>query len=123
MGLSKRQTLAVQKAIKVLTSGVLPGSQDDENTIEHIPSNRCGCPLEELKGAEMRNGAMARLSRLDRRELAVVRQRFGLDGEDPVTLKELGERLGCTKGASGRSNAMPWRNSADRWLLSSCSVE
>ena len=30
---------------------------------------------------------------------------FGLDGEDPMTLKEIGERLGLTRAAFGRLRA------------------
>jgi RNA polymerase primary sigma factor len=32
-----------------------------------------------------------------RREAAILRLRFGLDGEEPLTLKEIGERVGLTR--------------------------
>ncbi len=34
------------------------------------------------------------LEKMDPREAAVLRLRFGLDEEEPKTLKEIGERLG-----------------------------
>jgi hypothetical protein len=37
------------------------------------------------------------IARLDRRETLVIRQRFGLDGEPPKTLKQLAEALGLTR--------------------------
>jgi RNA polymerase sigma factor (sigma-70 family) len=37
------------------------------------------------------------LSKMDKREAAVLRLRFGLDGEEPKTLKEIGECLGLTR--------------------------
>jgi RNA polymerase primary sigma factor len=37
------------------------------------------------------------LEQMDKREAAVLRLRFGLDGEDPKTLKEIGDRLGLTR--------------------------
>ena len=37
------------------------------------------------------------LTKMDQREAAVLRMRFGLDNEEPKTLKEIGERLGLTR--------------------------
>jgi RNA polymerase primary sigma factor len=37
------------------------------------------------------------LDRLGEREATVLRLRFGLDGDEPKTLKEIGERLGLTR--------------------------
>lgn len=34
---------------------------------------------------------------LDARQLQIIRMRFGLDGEEPKTLREIGERLGITR--------------------------
>jgi len=40
---------------------------------------------------------MELLEQMDQREAAVLRLRFGLEGEDPKTLKEIGDRLGLTR--------------------------
>jgi RNA polymerase primary sigma factor len=37
------------------------------------------------------------LDRMDKREATVLRMRFGLDDEEPKTLKEIGECLGLTR--------------------------
>jgi RNA polymerase primary sigma factor len=37
------------------------------------------------------------LDQISPRESAVLRLRFGLDGEDPKTLREIGDRLGLTR--------------------------
>ena len=37
------------------------------------------------------------LNKMDQREATVLRMRFGLDHEEPKTLKEIGERLGLTR--------------------------
>ena len=34
---------------------------------------------------------------MDEREATVLRMRFGLDGHEPHTLKEIGEQLGLTR--------------------------
>jgi RNA polymerase primary sigma factor len=97
MGLSKRQTRAVNKAIMVLTSGQSAGVEEQDKLIEQITSTRCACPLEELNEAEQTQGAMEGLADLDDREATIIRLRFGLDGESPFTLKEVGAKMGYTK--------------------------
>jgi RNA polymerase primary sigma factor len=97
LNLSKRQTRAVQKAIMVLTSGQSTTTSGDDNLIDQISSNRCGCPLQELDEAEEVQGAMEGLDKLDERETKIIRLRFGLDGESPFTLKEVGAKMGYTK--------------------------
>jgi len=37
------------------------------------------------------------LEKMDEREASVLRMRFGLEGEEPKTLKEIGECLGLTR--------------------------
>ncbi len=37
------------------------------------------------------------LDKMDKREATVLRMRFGLDAEEPKTLKEIGECLGLTR--------------------------
>jgi RNA polymerase primary sigma factor len=97
MKLSKRQRRAVQKALLVLASGHSSGSPEGQSTIDQIASNRCGCPSEELHGFEQLRDALNGLTNLDDREATILKMRFGLEGEKPVTLKEVGERLGFTK--------------------------
>src|SRR5438128_11312593 len=40
---------------------------------------------------------MTLLEKMDKREATVLRMRFGLDDEEPKTLKEIGECLGLTR--------------------------
>ena len=40
---------------------------------------------------------MKKVEVLSAREAAVLRMRFGLDDEQPMTLKEIGESLGLTR--------------------------
>jgi RNA polymerase primary sigma factor len=40
---------------------------------------------------------MTLLDRMDPREATVLRMRFGLNDEEPKTLKEIGESLGLTR--------------------------
>jgi RNA polymerase primary sigma factor len=97
VGLSKRQTKAVLKAILVLSSGQYAGPDEHENLINQLVSMRYGCPLKELSDAEEVKTAMNGLAKLDERETDIIRLRFGLDGDSPKTLKQLGEQMGYTK--------------------------
>ena len=40
---------------------------------------------------------MALLETMDEREATILRMRFGLEGHEPQTLKEIGQQLGLTR--------------------------
>ena len=50
-----------------------------------------------LEAADEVRGVKARLGRLDERSRRVVELRFGLGGEGPLTLREVGQRLGLRR--------------------------
>src|SRR5271165_4594433 len=54
-------------------------------------------PEAALELSDDREEVLRRLDRLDERERLVVSLRFGLDGELPQTLREIGRRLGVTR--------------------------
>jgi RNA polymerase primary sigma factor len=95
--LSARQTRAVLKGLRVLASGQAQGDDSDDNPIEKMPDVGKTCPVDELAGAEQMRAALSSLGRLNDRELTVLRLRYGLDGETPVTLREIGAQWGYTR--------------------------
>jgi RNA polymerase primary sigma factor len=50
-----------------------------------------------LEADDERKSLLRRLQRLDERERSILTLRFGLEGEVPLTLKEVGQRLGVTR--------------------------
>jgi RNA polymerase primary sigma factor len=50
-----------------------------------------------IEAEEDRSELRRRLAMLDDRERAILNDRFGLDGQPPLTLKEVGKRLGVTR--------------------------
>ncbi len=50
-----------------------------------------------LESDDERNILLRRLERLDDRERVILSLRYGLEGEQPQTLKEIGRRLGVTR--------------------------
>jgi RNA polymerase primary sigma factor len=77
-----------------------------EGTRESPGESRCICggssdPTRsheaEWEAEEERQAVRRRLERLDARERLVVALRFGLEGDRPLTLQEVGRRLGVTR--------------------------
>ena len=52
----------------------------------------------ELQAERIKNRLQARLlENIDEREANILKLRYGLSGEDPLTLKEIGQRIGLTR--------------------------
>jgi RNA polymerase primary sigma factor len=97
LGLKPKQVRAVRKALRVLASGRQSENTDEGVPLDYVAAEGTTCPVEELAGAEEVRKAVESLSTLSEREAMILRLRFGLDGAKPVTLKEVGERLGYTR--------------------------
>jgi RNA polymerase sigma factor (sigma-70 family) len=71
---------------------------DDESRLARHMADGEWSPEAELECSEEQGSLRARIEeRLDERERLVIDLRFGLDGGDPQTLKEIGQRLGVTR--------------------------
>ena len=62
-----------------------------------VADEREQTPFEALRDSDMREKVMDALAVLNERERKIIAARFGLDGEEPVTLEELGSNLGITR--------------------------
>ena len=58
---------------------------------------RLKAPDEEMLDHDILRHAMELLGDLEEREATVLKLRFGLGGEEPKTLKEIGAELGLTR--------------------------
>ena len=73
---------------------------DDENLTrlsDLIKDEITGGPYEYAFSSTLQKTVGSILSRLSRREMKIIQLRFGLDGEDPLTLEETGKILGITR--------------------------
>jgi RNA polymerase primary sigma factor len=95
LGLSDAQRVLVERAKRASQLRLEGG--DDESWSPDEASDRHAGPEAALEAADERRDLLARLDRLDARERAIVTLRFGLDGDGPLTLKEVGRRLGVTR--------------------------
>ena len=80
------------------TSLDAPIGDDETNRVADIVKDESAdTPYEQLE--EKTNSALVHemVETLDAREKAILRQRFGLDGDDRKTLEEIGEQFGVTR--------------------------
>jgi RNA polymerase primary sigma factor len=98
LGLNEQQKFLVMKARNARDSrleGVLPGGSRPWPSAVMMDSDEA--PEALLEADEERNGLQQRLGRLECRERTVLILRYGLDGQRPMKLHEVGQRLGLSK--------------------------
>ncbi len=98
LGLPKKKLNIIKKAIRVYNSAPQTDQGDAGWSIdEMLMDNRSKAPDMEMGDNEDLKHVMVLLEKMDKREASVLRMRFGLDDEEPKTLKEIGECLGLTR--------------------------
>jgi len=98
MGLPKKKLNIIKKAIRVYNAA--PQSDQGEqgwSIDEMLQDSRSKTPDTEMVETDDLKHVMLLLDKMDKREATVLRMRFGLDDEEPKTLKEIGECLGLTR--------------------------
>ena len=88
----------IKKAIRIYNST----PQTDQSEVgwslgEMIMDDRIKNPEDELVENDVLKNVMEMIKVMDEREATVLRMRFGLEGFEPHTLKEIGEQLGLTR--------------------------
>jgi RNA polymerase primary sigma factor len=98
LGLPKKKLPIIKKAIRI-SNGTPQSDQTDAGWSlgEMVMDERLKSPDEELLDHDILRHAMQLLDTLDDREATVLKLRFGLDGCEPHTLKEIGAELGLTR--------------------------
>jgi len=69
----------------------------NQNADETMPAASYHLPGDDLAGAEELQKIVKLLDRLDEREAQVLKLRFGINGTEPLTLKQIGAKLGLTR--------------------------
>ena len=78
------------------TQSTLPGT--DEFTLEDVlPDESVGDPVEVIDHVELSGRLAEAVDELDDRARQILEARFGLGGQAPLTLQEIGERLGLSR--------------------------
>jgi RNA polymerase primary sigma factor len=98
LNLPKKKLNIIKKAIRIYSAtpqGEEPAS--GWSLDEMLVDGRARTPENEMGETDELRHVLHMLDKMDPREATVLRMRFGLDGEDPKTLKEIGECLGLTR--------------------------
>ncbi len=98
MGISKRQVSVVTRAARAFSSPYQAVSEDaDWSLSEMVADEGAPSPADILLENRRKAAVNDMLSKIDERAAEILRLRFGLDGNEAMTLKEIGERIGLTR--------------------------
>jgi RNA polymerase primary sigma factor len=96
--LSESKVSHIRNAVKAVSA---PTQDTDGVTgqalTEGLPDHKTPQPEEQLLGESETTEVVALLDDLDQRESKILRLRYGLEGGDPMTLKEIGAEIGLTR--------------------------
>lgn len=98
LGLPRKKLPIIKKAI--LVNNLMP--QNDQPEVgwtlnEMIMDERSRSPDEEMLESDNLSFIMEQIELMDQRDATILKMRFGLGDHEPLTLKEIGERLGLTR--------------------------
>jgi RNA polymerase primary sigma factor len=98
LNLPKKKLAIIKKAIRVYNSAPQTEQTDTGWSLDEMvmDANSKSPDLELVESDDLKH-VLELLDKMDKREATVLRMRFGLDQEEPKTLKEIGESLGLTR--------------------------
>jgi RNA polymerase primary sigma factor len=99
MRLPPRKMRIIRKAVRAFQRSPQPTSMgDDGPTLSDILTDtRTPAPDQEALNRDEVSTIRKLLDAIDQREAQILRMRFGLDGHEPLTLKEVGRKIGLTR--------------------------
>jgi RNA polymerase primary sigma factor len=98
LDLPKKKLAIIKKAIRVYNSAPQTDQAESGWSLdEMLMDANTKTPDTEMVEADDLHHVLDLLEKMDQREATVLRMRFGLDDEEPKTLKEIGECLGLTR--------------------------
>ena len=101
MHVPMRKANVIHRIVEVLsTTGESSGSDetDEDQMLEAILEDPSGSrPEDALIAVEEKLKALKLLNEIDPREADVLRMHYGLDGNKPMSLKEIGKKMGLTR--------------------------
>jgi RNA polymerase primary sigma factor len=98
LGLPRKKLPIIKKAIRIYNSTPQTDQADAGWSLgEMVMDENLRSPEDELLTHDSLTKVMGMIDTMDAREATVLRMRFGLDHQDPKTLKEIGESLGLTR--------------------------
>ncbi len=88
----------IKHALKAMASGAqLPEDDSSADWAQNLADDKGPAPEDKLFDESEEQMIRDLLNSIDQREATVLRMRYGLDGEDPKTLKQIGQEVGLTR--------------------------
>ena len=98
MGLSRKKVDVIARAARAFSSPFQAVSDDAEWSLsEMLADEGSRSPVDIILDNRRATAVMKALNSIDERASTVLRMRFGLDGNAPMTLKEIGAKIGLTR--------------------------
>jgi len=102
MHLRLRKARVIHQIVKILSSvrdahGYDDSNEEDEMLEAILEDQSIGQPEDALVADEEKAKAIRLLDEIEPREAHVLRLHYGLDGRRPLTLRQIGEKLGLTR--------------------------
>lgn len=101
MHLPLRKAKIIHQIVEILSSvrdtAGGDGSEENRPFEETLQDQNAGKPEDTLVADEERTKVLRLLKEIDLREADVLRLHYGLDGRKPMTLRQIGEKLGLTR--------------------------
>jgi RNA polymerase primary sigma factor len=96
--LSPKKLRIIKKAVKAYNSPTQSGSADGELTINELVADTHNPPPDiVVRDSDELRQLGELLESIDEREAKILRLRYGLSGDEPMTLKQIGQRIGLTR--------------------------
>jgi RNA polymerase primary sigma factor len=89
------KTMSISQATLSLDAPMAPG--EDNKLLDYLPDTMNPTPDEQIFVKALTESIEEALSHLKERESKILRLYFGLDGNEPMTLEEIGALLGITR--------------------------
>ncbi|MEJ7809383.1 MAG: RNA polymerase sigma factor RpoD/SigA [Gemmatimonadaceae bacterium] len=89
------RTISISQTHLSLDAPMTPG--EDNRLLDYLPDNLNPTPDEQTFEKALTESVEEALSSLKEREAKILRLYFGLDGEEPMTLEQIGALLGITR--------------------------
>ena len=98
MQVPPKKVKIIKKALKAFNAPTQFGGGNDEITMEATVADPFGVtPAEQVEHGDDLKNLDRLLDDIDQRAATILKLRYGLDGSDPLTLKEIGEHIGLTR--------------------------
>ena len=97
LGLAKKKLPIIKKAITVHTATPQTDQAEGWSLGDIVRDENAKCHAEVLLDHDTLKHVLKRIDQLDTRAATIIKLRFGLEGGEPMTLKEIGGVLGLTR--------------------------